>query len=124
MPLDLDPDIDLADAKPITLGRRQYHVAPLPLRHVLAIVALLPKVNQGLTTLADGIDEQKMSPVVETIRRALLKTYPAVTADDILDLPVTIDELIAAVPVVIAQSGGRRDNPETAAGEAAATSST
>jgi hypothetical protein len=124
MPLDLDPNVDLAEAKPITLGRRQYHVAPLPLRHVLAIVALLPKVNQNLATLTDGIDEPKLSPVVEIIRRALIKAYPAVTADDILDLPVTIDELIAAVPVVIAQSGGRRNNPEAAPGEAAATSST
>lgn len=116
MPLDLDPNIDLADAKPILLAGKSYHVAPLPLRQVLAIVALLPTVNAALTTAADGFDEEKCKPMLDVICRGLKRTYPGVTADDILDLPTTIGELMEAVTVVVAQGGGKKQE-DPAAGE-------
>ncbi len=105
MACDIDPACDKARCKIIILAGEQYYVAPLPLRHVLAIADLIPKLS-GITV--QNMRGEMFDPVLELIRRGLLKTYPGLTMDDLLDLPITIAELLEATPVVVEQAGGRK----------------
>jgi hypothetical protein len=45
----------------------------------------------------------------------LRRAHPALTRDEFFDLPIPLGELVAALPVVIEQAGGRK--VDAAAGE-------
>jgi hypothetical protein len=117
MSLEIDPNLDKSQTKQIILAGKSYLVAPLPLRQVLALADLLPKLS-GIKP--ENLRGEMFDPVVDMVARGLKKAYPSVTTDDLLDLPITIAELLAAIPIVIAQAGGRP--ADAAAGEVAAAS--
>jgi hypothetical protein len=112
MAYDVDPACDTPRCKTITLGGRDFLVAPLPLRHVLAIADLIPKLA-GISI--ENMRGAMFEPIVDLVHRGLLRTYPSLTRDDLLDLPITLTELFEATPIVIGQAGGRR--ADAAAGE-------
>lgn len=117
MSIERDPNVDVAAAATIKLAGRDWYVPPLPLRQILAITDLLPKL-QGISITSLGIEGS--APFREVIRRALLKAYPELTDDDLLDLPITISELTDAIPTVLVQAGGKK--VELGAGETTAAS--
>ncbi len=112
MSLDLDESVDLAAARIVRLGGHDFHVAPLSLRQIIAIADHVPKLS-GIT--AENISGERLTPLVEVMWHGLRRAYPRLTRDEFLDLPITIGELIAGLPVVIEQAGGRR--VDAAAGE-------
>ena len=101
MSLVRDPNADLSSAKPIALGGKEYHVAPLPLRQVLALADLESKIGQGASA------SERITPLIEIVRRALSKVYPQITDDDLLDDAITLDDLYAALPVIMQQAGAK-----------------
>jgi hypothetical protein len=111
MPL-LEPDanLDKSTAKTITLAGKEYFVAPLPLRQVLAMADLLPKLKD---ITIENMSGTMFEPVIDLVQRSLLRVYPAVTKEDLLDMTITISELIAAIPVVIEQAGGKAADKAT-----------
>lgn len=116
MSTDIDPSADLKLAKPIILAGQQWKVLPLPLRQVLALADLLPKLKD---INIDNLKGDMFLPVVDMVRRGLLKAYPGITEADLLDMPISIAELIDAIPVVTGQAGAKK--AESPAGEAPAT---
>jgi len=118
MCIDLDPKFDRTGARSVVLAGREFWVAPLPLRHVLALGDLAAKFK-GIT--ADNISGEKLMPLIEALRRGLTKAHPKITDDDLLDLPIRVDELMTAFPVVVEQAGGKQVDP---AGEQGASRST
>jgi hypothetical protein len=118
MPFDIDEKVDLTQARTVTLAGRELKVAPLPLRQVIAISDVVP----NFAALNSGkVGAEAFDPLVEVVWRGLLRAYPQLTKDELLDLPITMADLVAAVSVVIEQAGGRK---EGAAGEQRATSTT
>jgi hypothetical protein len=96
----------------VRLGGHDFYIAPLSLRQVLAIADFVPKLS-GLT--AENLSGERLSPLAEVLWHGLRRAHPGLTRDEFFDLPVTIAELVAALPAVIEQAGGRR--VDAAAGE-------
>lgn len=118
MPFQTDPDIDESDCEKITLAGSQYLVAPLPLRQVLAIRPLLGKAHAAITAPKEAWTEDDLLPVAQIVWRGLKRTYPTLTLDELLDTPATVNELIAALPVVLGQAGAKTLAEIPAQGEA------
>jgi hypothetical protein len=103
--LDLDESIDLSSARIVRLAGRDFYVPPLSLRQILAIADHVPKLP-GLT--ADNMSGERLTPLVEVLWHGLRRAHPRLTRDEFLDLPIPLGELVAALPVVIEQAGGRK----------------
>jgi hypothetical protein len=116
MSLERDESIDLATARPVRLAGRDFHVAPLSLRQILAIADYVPKLS-GIGM--DNLSGERLAPLAEVLWHGLRRAHPRLTHDEFFDLPITIAELVAALPVVIEQAGGRKVD---AVGEISATS--
>jgi hypothetical protein len=103
--LDRDETIDLATARPVRLAGQDFHVAPLSLRQILAIADYVPKLS-GIGF--DNLSGERLAPLAEVLWHGLRRAHPRLTHDEFFDLPITIAELVAALPVVIEQAGGRK----------------
>jgi hypothetical protein len=114
--LERDESIDLTTARPVRLGSRDFYVAPLSLRQILAIADHVPKLS-GIGM--DNLSGERLKPLAEVLWHGLRRAHPRLTHDEFFDLPITIAELVAALPVVIEQAGGRKVD---AVGEISATS--
>ncbi len=136
MALTLKEGADTVGLPTIRLAGNDYYVAPLLLRQIIANVTLAGKVFPALRKYATllkavaadkptealpdiAIDEADLLALVDYVRNGLVRLYPGVCREDILDQPVTILQLMMACDVVSSQSGGVKD---TDAGETLATS--
>lgn len=120
MTVECNPSIDLSTARPVRLGGCDFHVAPLSLRQILAIADYVPKLS-GIG--AENMSGERLAPLAEVLWHGLRRAHPKLTRDEFFDLPITIAELVAALPVVIEQAGGRKvEVGEAAVGEAMAAS--
>jgi hypothetical protein len=115
--LDRDESIDLASARVVRLAGRDFYVAPLSLRQILAIADHVPKLS-GITV--ETMSGERLLPLAEVLWHGLRRAHPQLTRDEFLDLPIPLGELVAALPVVIEQAGGRR--ADSSAGETVAAS--
>jgi hypothetical protein len=103
--LDLDQSIDLASARVVRLAGRDFYVAPLSLRQIIAIADHVPKLS---ALSAENISGERILPLAEVLWHGLRRAHPNLTRDEFLDLPIPLGELLAALPVVIEQAGGRK----------------
>lgn len=117
MSLDRDPKVDLAGARTVTLGGREFSILPLSLRQILAIADDVPKLS-GIT--AENLSGERLTPLADVVWQGLRRAHPALTREEFFDLPIPIGELVAALPLVIEQAGGKKVDPkaDAAAGEA------
>lgn len=111
MSFEHDEHLDLSGAKTVRLGGREWTVAPLSLRQILAIADFVPKLS---AIGVDSLSGERLAPLAEVLWHGLRRAHPRLTRDEFLDLPITIAELVAALPVVIEQAGGRRVGAEEA----------
>ena len=116
MSLERDESIDLTTARQVRLGSQDFYVAPLSLRQILAIADHVPKLS-GIGM--DNLSGERLKPLAEVLWHGLRRAHPRLTRDEFFDLPITIAELVIALPTVIEQAGGRRAD---AAGELPAAS--
>ena len=108
MTLERDPSIELAAARVVRLANRDFYVAPLPLREILAIADYVPKLS---CITAESMSGERLLPLAEVLWHGLRRAHPGLTRDEFFDLPITVAELVAALPVVIEQAGGRKVDP-------------
>ena len=122
MSLDRDEKLDLAGARTVRLAGREWFVAPLSLRQILAIADFVPKLS---AISVEQLSGERLAPLAEVVWHGLRRVHPTLSRDEFFDLPITIGELVAALPVVIEQAGGRRldaDGEGAPAGEIVAAS--
>ena len=112
MSLDLDQTVDLTLARVVKLAGRDFYVAPLSLRQILAIADYVPKLS-GITP--ETLSGERLQPLAEVLWHGLRRAHPDLTREEFFDLPIPLGELVAALPVVIEQAGGRK--VDTTAGE-------
>ncbi|MFZ1922776.1 MAG: hypothetical protein WBD53_04110 [Xanthobacteraceae bacterium] len=105
MALDPDENADLASARTVRLAGHDLHVAPLSLRQILAIADYVPKLS---ALGADDLSGERLMPLAEVLWHGLRRAHPKLTREEFFDLPITIAELVAALPVVIEQAGGKK----------------
>ena len=105
MSLERDDSIDLATARTVRLAGRDFYIAPLPLRQILAIADHVPKLS-GITP--ENMSGERLLPLAEVLWHGLRRAHPELTRDEFFDLPISLGELVAALPVVIEQAGGRK----------------
>ena len=105
MSLERDDSVDLSLARVVRLAGRDFYVAPLSLRQILAIADYVPKIS-GITP--ETLSGERLIPLAEVLWHGLRRAHPGLTRDEFLDLPIPLDELVAALPVVIEQAGGRK----------------
>ena len=105
MTADCDPSIDLAAARRVRLGGSDFWIAPLSLRQILAIADYVPKLA-GIG--AENMSGERLAPLAEVLWHGLRRAHPKLTREEFFDLPITIAELVAALPVVIEQAGGKK----------------
>jgi hypothetical protein len=103
--LERDESIDLATACTVRLADRDFSIAPLSLRQVLAVADQLPKMA-GLT--AENVSGERLAPIAEIVWQGLRRAYPQLTREEFFDLPITVAELVAALSVVMQQAGARK----------------
>jgi hypothetical protein len=103
--LERDETIDLATARVVRLAGHDFYVAPLSLRQILAIADYVPKLS---AISVDSLSGERLVPLAEVLWHGLRRAHPRLTRDEFFDLPITIAQLVAALPVVIEQAGGRR----------------
>ena len=110
MTVERDESIDLTVARTVRLAGRDFHVAPLSLRQILAIADYVPKLSAiGVESLSG----ERLAPLAEVLWHGLRRAHPKLTRDEFFDLPIAIAELVAALPVVIEQAGGRKVDAAT-----------
>jgi len=115
--VECDESIDLATARAVRLAGREFRIAPLSLRQILAIADHVPKLS-GIGV--ENLSGERLAPLAEVLWHGLRRAHPKLTRDEFFDLPITIAELVAALPVVIEQAGGRK--VDVSEGEALAAS--
>jgi hypothetical protein len=109
--------IELSTARAVRLAGHEFYVAPLSLRQILAVADHVPKLS-GIT--AENMSGERLTPLAEVVWHGLRRVHPKLTREEFFDLPITIADLVNALPVVIEQAGGRKvDAPS---GEALAAS--
>ena len=108
MSLEPAENLDLAAARLVRLAGRDFHVAPLSLRQILAIADQVPKLS---AIGAENLSGERLVPLAEVVWHGLRRVYPKLTREEFLELPITIGELVAALPVVIEQAGGQKAEP-------------
>jgi hypothetical protein len=102
-----DESVDLSAARVVQLGGRAWFIAPLSLRQILAIADHVPKLS---ALGAESISGARLLPLAEVLWHGLRRAYPQLGREAFFDLPITIAELVTALPVVIEQAGGRTTN--------------
>jgi len=117
LPLERDESIDLAAARAVRLGGRDFHIAPLSLRQILAIADYVPKLS---AIGPENLWGERLAPLAEVLWHGLRRAHPKLQREEFFDLPITVAELVAALPVVIEQAGGKK--VDAAAGETVAAS--
>jgi hypothetical protein len=96
-------------ARSIRLAGQEFWIAPLSLRQILAIADHVPKLSGiGL----ENLSRERLSPLAEVLWHGLRRVHPGLTRDEFFDLPITIAELVAALPVVIEQACGKGWMPQ------------
>lgn len=112
MSLELIEDLP-PGGRAVTLAGRDFTIAPLSLRQILAIADHVPKLA-GLS--AENVSGERLTPLAEVVWHSLRRAHPKLSRDEFFDLPISIAELVAALPVVMEQAGGKK--ADVSAGEA------
>jgi hypothetical protein len=108
MNVTVDPKISLAGAPVVTLGGREYFMAPLVWRQLRVVVPLIEAGRRAIGKLRDKPDTilstEDFDTLLGAVHGALTRTYPALTFEDLLDERITVEEVAAAFNTAIEQS--------------------
>jgi hypothetical protein len=117
--LDRDESIDLTTCRAVRLAGNELQIAPLSLRQILAIADYVPKLS-GISM--DNLSGERLTPLAEVLWQGLRRAHPKLTHDEFFDLPITIAEMVEALPVVIEQAGGAKKEDDSGEAQAASDS--
>ena len=98
----------------VRLAGRDFYVAPLSLRQILAIADYVPKLSahRRRTTLSG----ERLAPLAEVLWHGLRRAHPKLTREEFFDLPITIAELRRGAAGGD-RAGRRQTKVDAAAGE-------
>jgi hypothetical protein len=93
------------DAPIITLGGQQWSVPQLPLSNSSKVIPII----QGLVSLdITKLTEDDINSLGKVAYYGIKRGSPDLTLDAFLEMPVTLEELILALPTISHQAGLRK----------------
>lgn len=106
------------DAAPkITIGGQTFSI---PLMAPRQNRKLVPAAAQFGTMLSGGVvDEDQFDRLLALVQVGISRAHPEITLDDLLDMPITLPEMVDALSVIFEQTGVLKVG-KPAAGEATA----
>ena len=107
MAFDIDPTLALAGAPVVTLGGREFFMAPLAMRQLRLVAPLAKTGLKAIAALPETIvfSTGEFDTLLGAVHAALTRAYPALTLDDLLDLPIAVEELAAAFKAALISTG-------------------
>lgn len=96
---------NFGDAPRVTLAGKEWAVPPMSARKIIKFGGKIVGLNLG------RLDEDGLSAIYEATHIALGTAYPALTFDAFLDMPVTMDEILEAMPVLTTAAGMKMTKP-------------
>jgi hypothetical protein len=97
--------VDEGKCREVTLAGQTFYIAPLSLRQVLAIADFVPKLGE---VKAADLSGEKLMPMIEVLWHGLRRVHKNLGKDELMDMPIRIDEVVKALPTVIEQAGGAK----------------
>lgn len=112
----LDP-LELADAVEVSLGGRVFKLPKLVWRQIKPIAVSLPKLSRKFKSDDSEGDatEADLDEMLRIVWIALTRAQPALTLDDLQDLPIALGEITVAITQVAVAAGltGKTKLPAT-----------
>jgi hypothetical protein len=100
--------LDEGNSRTVSLGGKDYVIAPFTLRRIKKVAGLTPRV---MRLDAAQMSEEALDPFVDVLWQGLLGAYPKLDRDEVEDLAMTMAEINAAVDVIMEQMGGVKKPP-------------
>src|SRR6201997_1980778 len=75
-------NFDLATARAVRLAGRDFQVAPLSLRQILAIADYVPKLS---AIGSDNMSGERLTPLAEVLWHGLRRAHPRLTREEFFD---------------------------------------
>lgn len=111
------------DGAAVALGGRTWVMADLAPRQFRKVIPAM--LGLGAVQKPEDLDETQIDRLLDAIYHALTRNYPDLTRDEFLDLPITLKELIQALPALAMAAGiERREAPASGERTGAAAAST
>jgi hypothetical protein len=114
--------LTLAEAPKIRLGGCDWAVPELAAKQIMRLVPALGRLERLGRAKAGGFEtltEEEIKWIYDVAFIALTRAYPDLARESFDDLPIRIDEIVAAMPVIARQAGlKRRSEPESEAAPA------
>lgn len=101
----------LAEAPKIELGGMDWAVPELAAKQIMRLVPALGRLERLGRVKSGGFEtltEEEIKWIYDVAFIALSRAYPDLTRDSFDDLPIKIDEIVTAIPVIARQAGLRR----------------
>lgn len=99
--------LDHSKSKIIKLAGAEYFVPVLAIKQnricIPLLQALAPRIGEVISPAAI-LRQSDFDDLLRLTHVALTRAYPAMTLDDLLEMEITIDELIGAANVIMAQT--------------------
>lgn len=97
----------------ITLAGKAWAIPPLSARRIIRFGGKIVGLN------LNRLSEDGLMTVYQAVHVALETAYPQLTLDQFLDMPVTMDEVLEAMPVLMKASGMKMKKIEPGEAEGA-----
>jgi hypothetical protein len=104
----------LAEAPKIRLGGADWAVPELAAKQIMRLVPALGRLEQLGRVKSGGFEtltEDEIKWIYDVAFIALTRAYPDLIREAFDDLPITIDEIVTAIPTIARQAGLRRKTP-------------
>lgn len=90
------------DTPKVTLAGQEF---PIPLMAPRQNRILVPALMRMKNITKDELTTEQYDDFVLIIATALTRAHPDTTRDDVLDMPITVAEMMLAIPVIAQQTG-------------------
>lgn len=101
---------NFGDAPRITLAGKEWAVPPLSARTIIKFGGKIMGLNLA------KLDESGLKAIYEATHIVVGAVYKELTFDQFLDMPVTMDEILEAMPVMTKAAGMKMTKPGEAEG--------
>lgn len=100
--------LERSEAPHVRLAGRDWAIPDLAVKQIMRLVPALARLDE-LAREAGGpgvvASEEQIRRIYDVAYIALTRAYPELTREAFDDLPIRIDEIVAALPVIARQAG-------------------
>jgi hypothetical protein len=112
-------EADIKSAPTVSVGKQDWPVPVLVARQLRTILVRWPLAVAGIKNF-QAITGEQFDAAIDVLHAGLSRAHPNLLREDLLNLPIQIDEIAPALIMIAAQSGVLKEaeDGKPAAGEA------